>query len=242
VAKAADVYPNKPVRFIVPAAPGGALDLTTRLVAQKMSERPGQTILVENRPGGDTLIGTRVVKDAPSDGYTVLATANGFTLLPNMRVDPGYDPLKDYTAVGFMTRSPMILEAGSDRADKTLADFAARAKARPGALSYGHAGVGSPPHIAAAGFVQSAGLNIVHVPYKGNGAALPDVIGGRLDIIVDGYISSSSFIKAGKLRPLAVSSPTRMASLPDVPTFMEQGFNYTYTLWLGLVARAGVSK
>jgi tripartite-type tricarboxylate transporter receptor subunit TctC len=238
---AGDSYPSKPIRFIVPAATGGALDLTTRLVALKMGEKLGQTIIVENRPGGDTLLGTRFVKEAPADGYTVFASANGITLLPQMKLNPGYDPLKDFTGIGFMTRAPLVLEVSADQPDRSLADFMARVKAHPGKLSYGHAGVGTPPHIAAAAFLHAAGLDMLSVPYKGNGAALPDVIGNRLEMIFDGYISSSSFIKSGKFRPLAVSSAVRIAPLPNVATFKEQGIDYTYTLWLGLLVRAGTS-
>jgi tripartite-type tricarboxylate transporter receptor subunit TctC len=239
---AAEPFPTRPVRIVVPAAPGGSLDLTTRLVAQKMGEKLGQTVIVENRPGGDTLIGVRAVKDAPADGYTLLSSANGLTLLPQMKLAPGYDPVKDFAGIGFMTRSPLILEVGADQPDRTLAEFVARAKANPGKLSYGHAGVGTPPHIAAAGFLHAAGLDVLSVPYKGNGAALPDVIGNRLQMIVDGYISSSSFIASGKLKPLGVSSSTRISPLPNVPTFKEQGIDYTYTLWLGLLVRSGTPK
>lgn len=235
-------FPNKPIRVVVPAAPGGSLDLTTRLVASKMEENLGQTVIVENRPGGDTLVGTRIVKAAPADGYTLFSSANGITLMPQMKLDPGYDPVKDFTGIGFMTRSPLIIEVGAEQPDQNLSDFISRVKAAPGTLSYGHAGFGTPPHIAAAAFLHSAGLDMLSVPYKGNGAAMPDVIGNRLEMIADGYISSASFIETGKLRPLAVTSPTRIAPLPDVPTLKEQGVDYTYTLWLGLLAPSGTPK
>lgn len=239
---AADTFPSKPVRIIVPSAPGGALDLTTRLVALKMGDYLKQPVIVDNRPGGDTLIGVRLVKDSPADGYTLLSSANGLTLLPQTKANPGFDPVKDFAGIGFMTRSPLILEVGATLPDKNLAEFMARAKAHPGKLSYGHAGVGTPPHIAAAGFLQAAGLDVMSVPYKGNSAAFPDVIGNRLQMIVDGYISSASFIETGKLRPLAVSSAARISALPNVPTFQEQGINYTYTLWLGLLTASGTPK
>ena len=237
---AAEAFPTKPIRIIVPAAAGGALDSTTRLVAQKMSEKLGQQVLVDNRAGADTLLGTRAVKDAPADGYTILAQANGLSLLPFIRIDPGYDPLKDFTGLGFMTRAPMIMEVGAEQPDRTVADFIARAKANK--LSYASAGTGGPPHVAAALFLQTVGLDVMHVPYRGNAAALPDVAGGRVEMIFDGYISSIPYLQSGKLRPLAVTSPTRIAPLPNVPTFIEQGINYTYTLWLGLLVRTGTPK
>jgi len=236
---AADTFPSKPVRIVVPAAPGGALDLTTRLVAQKMQEKLGQPVVVENRPGGDTLIATRMVKGAQADGYTLLSSANGITLMPQLKANPGYDPVKDFTGIGFMTRSPLLIEVGSGQSDRTLADFMNRVKSSPDKLSYGHAGFGTPPHIAAAAFLHSAKLQMLSIPYKGNGAALPDIIGNRVEMIVDGYISSISYIKSGMLRPLAVTSESRMAALPDVPTLKESGVNYTYTLWLGLLAPSG---
>jgi tripartite-type tricarboxylate transporter receptor subunit TctC len=239
-ANAADTFPSHPVRIIVPAAPGGALDLTTRLVAAKMGEKLGQTVIVDNRPGGDSMTGTRQAKDAPADGYTILATANGFSLLPFLKLDPGYDPLKDFTGLGLMIRSPMVMDVGVNQPDRTVKDFIAHA--RSGNLTFASGGVGGPPHVAALMFFQAAGVDVTHVPYKGNGAAMPDVIAGRVNTIFDGYISSASFIKSGKLRPLAVTSATRMAVMPDVPTFLEQGVNYTYSLWLGLVVPAGTPK
>jgi tripartite-type tricarboxylate transporter receptor subunit TctC len=239
-AAAAEVSPSKPVRIIVPAASGGSLDITTRLVAQKMGEKLGQSVIVDNRPGADTLLGTRLVKDAPADGYTILAQANGFSVLPALKLDPGYDPLKDFTAIGPMVRSPLIMVVAADQPDRTLQEFIARAKTNK--LSYASGGAGTPPQLAAAMFLQQADLNVLHVPYKGNGAALPDVAAGRVNMLFDGYISSASYLKAGKLKALAVTSSTRIAPLPDVPTFTEQGVNYTYTLWLGLLAPSGTSK
>jgi tripartite-type tricarboxylate transporter receptor subunit TctC len=239
-AAAADAFPSHPVRIIVPASPGGALDLTTRLVAAKMSEKLGQTVIVDNRPGGDSILGTRLAKEAPADGYTILATANGFSLLPFLKLDPGYDPLKDFTGLGLMIRSPMVMDVGVNQPERTVKDFIAEAKG--GRLTFASGGVGGPPHVAAVMFFQAAGLDVTHVPYKGNGAAMPDVISGRVNTIFDGYISSAAFIKGGKLRPLAVTSAQRMAVMPEVPTFVEQGVDYTYTLWLGLVMRAGTPQ
>src|SRR5437870_3513691 len=148
-ASAAEPYPTRPVRIVVPTAAGGATDITTRLVAQKMSEKLGQPVIVDNRPGGETLLGTRLVKSAPADGYTILAQASTFTALPALKLDPSYDPLKDFTAIGPMLRAPQIMYVGADQPDRTVAEFIARAKANPGKLSYAHGGVGSPLHIGA---------------------------------------------------------------------------------------------
>lgn len=234
---AARTYPTRPVRIIVPAAVGGGLDLTTRLVAQKMSEKLGQPVIVENRPGADTLLGTRIVKSLPADGYTILAQANGFSVLPAMKLDPGYDPLKDFTGIGPMLRAPQIMVVGASQPDRTLQDFVARAKS--GKLLYASAGVGGPPHIGAALFLQQTHLDVEHVPYKGNGAALPDVAGGRVPMIFGAYVAMAPYIQGGQLRPLGVTGNARIAALPSVPTFKEQGVDYTYYFWLGLLARAG---
>jgi tripartite-type tricarboxylate transporter receptor subunit TctC len=237
---AADAFPSKPIRIIVPSAPGGALDVTTRLVAQKMSETLGQSVIVDNRAGGDTLIGTRQAKDAAADGYTILAQANGFVTLPAVKRDPGYDPLKDFTPIGLMLRAPMVMYVGADQPDRTLSDFVARAKSHK--LTYATGSVGGPTHVAAAMFLQAAGLNVTLIPYKGAGPAMTDVISGRVDMIFDGYMSSSGQLKSGRLRPLAVTSATRVGPLPGVPTFQEQGMDFNYSLWLGLVAKSGTPK
>jgi tripartite-type tricarboxylate transporter receptor subunit TctC len=233
---AADVYPSKPVHIIVPTVPGGALDLTTRIVAQKMSENLGQPVVVENRPGADTMLGTRFVKDVAPDGYYILATSNGINALPSLKEDPGFDPGKDFTGIGNMSLSSMLLDEGTDKPDKTLADFIARAKAHPDQVTLASGGVGSAPHLACAAMLQKAGVEITHVVYKGNGAALPDVAGGRVDIICDAYISSAGYLKSGKLKALAVSGEHRSSALPDVPTYKEAGIDASYPLWLGLVA------
>ncbi|WP_035883417.1 Bug family tripartite tricarboxylate transporter substrate binding protein [Cupriavidus metallidurans] len=237
---AAETFPSKVIRIVVPAAAGGSLDVIARLVAQKMGEKLGQTVIVENRAGGDTLVGTRYVKDSPADGYTLLAQANGFTVLPSLKQDAGYDPLRDFTGIGLMARSPMIMLVSPDNPSRNLKEFVARAKSTT--LSFASGGFGGPPHMAAAMFLKMQGLELTNVPYKGNSLALPDVAAGRVTTIFDGYTSCVAYIKSGKLRPLAVTSSTRNGPMPSVPTFKEQGFDYEYSLWMGLVARAGTPK
>jgi len=233
-------YPTKPIRIIVPVPAGGAMDVTTRLVAVKMGEKLGQSIIVENRPGGDTILGTRVVKDAPADGYTILAQSNTFSSQPALKVNPGYDPIKDFTPLGPMVRGAVVVELGSVQPDKTLTDFIERA--RKSQLSYGSPGIGSAPHLAAAMLMKKLGVDVLHAPYKGASAAYPDVISGRVGLFVDGYAGSAPYISSGKMRALAVTGQSRISVLPDVPTLVEQGIDMTYSYWLGLIVKAGTPR
>lgn len=242
-AVAADDFPSRPIRIVVNTAPGGLVDVTTRLVAQKMAEKLGQSVIIDNKAGADGLLGIRYVKTQPADGYTLLATAGTLAIQPAVKLDPGYDLLKDFTGVGPMVRSPVLLVEGMGQPDKTLADFMARAKARPDQLTYASAGVGTTTHLGAALFLQQAGLKVMHVPYKGNGAAMTDVIAGRVTMIFEAYGSGAGKVKAGQLKALAVSSAQRLPGLPDVPTMAEQGVpEFSYSLWLGMVAPAGTPK
>ncbi|WP_137894463.1 tripartite tricarboxylate transporter substrate-binding protein [Ramlibacter sp. 2FC] len=237
-ALAADPWPtSKPIRIIVPVPPGGAMDVTTRLVALKMSEKLGQQIIIDNRPGGDTTLGTRLVKEAPADGYTILSQSNPFSTQPRLKQNPGYDPLKDFIPLGPMLRGPIIVEVGGGQPDQALKDFIARAKATP--LQFASPGIGSAPHIAGELMLVNAGVKAEHIPYKGASAAYPDVVAGRVPIFFDGYAGSAPFLKDGKMRALAVTGPSRIAPLPNVPTLVEQGINVTYTYWLGLIVKAG---
>ena len=237
VAQAADTFPTKPIRLIVPVAPGGAIDVVSRLIGQKMGEYLGQPVLVENRGGADTLLAVRYVKSQPADGYTIMAAANGFLTMSALKLEPGYEPLTDFTGIGLMQTSPMIIETGGAQPDKTLTDFMARAKASPGKLTFASGGVGGPPHVIISLFLKKAGLEATHVLYRGNGAALPDIAGGRVNLIADAYTSSLAYFKSQTIRPLAVTGDTRLSSLPDVPTLKEQGVDFSYTLWLGLLTR-----
>lgn len=236
---AAEAFPTKQIRILVPAAPGGGLDITTRLVAQKMSENLQQSIIVENRAGGDTLIGTRQAKDAPPDGYTLLAQANGYTALPVIRKDSGFDPVKDFKPIGMMLRSAQVMYVPQTETSSTVQDFVKRASSEPGQLSYGSAGVGGPPHLGAALFFAHTGLNVIHVPYKGTGAAFPDVVAARVSTMFGSYVAGAAYLQSGRLRALGVTGATRLAALPNVPTMREQGIDFTYYYWLGLFAPAG---
>ncbi|MDW3682801.1 tripartite tricarboxylate transporter substrate binding protein [Cupriavidus sp. CV2] len=240
---AADPFPTRPIRIVVNTAPGGLLDFTIRLVAKEMGANLKQSVIIENRAGGDGLIGINVAKSAPADGYTLLGSAGTMAFQQVIREDPGYDLTRDFTGVGFVGRSPFLVVVSPEQPDKTLKDFVARAKSHPNALSYGSAGVGTAPHFAAALFNQKAGLQLLHVPYKGNGPAMPDVMSGRVNMIFDAYSSSRGYLTAGKLKALAVSSTARISALPNVPTLAEEGVSgYSYYTWMGLVAPAGTPK
>lgn len=237
---AADAFPSKPVRIVVPVAAGGWGDLSTRVIAQKLSEELGQPVIVENRTGAGGLLGIRFVKTAPADGYTLVSTGGTMPIQAALSVDPGFDPLKDFVGVGYLVRSPSVVVVGADSPDRSLADIMKRAKAAPNKFSYGSAGIGTATHIAAASFVKQAGIEMLHVPYKGNGAAMPDLIAGRIGLMFDAYGSSSANLTGGRLRALAVTSTERLKVLPQVPTVAEQGVpGFSSYFWLGLFAPAG---
>ena len=210
-------FPTKPIRVIVSSAPGGMGDTVTRLVTYKMGEDLGQLMIVENRAGGGTTLGTRAVKAAAPDGYTLLATSNSITSVPSLQHNPGYDALKDFAPIGQMVRSPWFLVIGGSQPDRTLGDLLARAKAAPGALSFASSGTGASPHLATEAFVRRAGVQAVHVPYKGNGAAMPDVISGRVTMMLEGPAAAMPKVKGGQFKVLGVTSANRLEAFPDVP-------------------------
>lgn len=241
-ALAADPFPSKPVRIVVTSAPGGQLDLTTRVVAKQMSEKLGQPIVVDNRAGAGGLVAIRSVKSAPADGYTLLAAVNTVAIQQAVNVDPGYDLVKDFAGVGTMTRSPYLLLAPATDPDKNVGDMLSRARTNPGKLSYGSAGIGSTSHLAAALFVQRAGVNLLHVPYKGNSAAWPDLVSGRVGMLMEPYGTAAGMIREGRVRVLGITSTKRLALLPDVPTIAEHVPTYSFYAWIGLLAPAGTPK
>jgi tripartite-type tricarboxylate transporter receptor subunit TctC len=239
----ADEYPNRPIRIIVHSSAGALLDVTTRVVAQEMAKELGQPIVVENRPGADGLLGIRAVKAAPADGYTLLAAANTVAQLPAFKLDPGYDLEKDFVGIGMMNRAPFLFVGAPSQQSKTLTELINNAKAQPGQLVMAHAGRGTSVHMAAALFFQQTGTKFLDVPYKGAAAALPDVLGGRANVMFDGANSSGPLVKEGKLRVYGITSTTRSPAFPDIPTLAEQGLpNYSFYVYLGLLAPANVPK
>ncbi|PMS38601.1 tripartite tricarboxylate transporter substrate binding protein [Trinickia symbiotica] len=242
IASSAD-FPSRTIRIIVPVSAGGWGDVTTRVVAQKLGDVLGQSVLVDNRTGAGGLVGIRYTKEQPADGYTLMSTGSTISIQESVNKEPGYDALKDFTLVGTFARSPALVIAGAKSTYKSLGDLVADAKAHPGQISFGSAGIGTTTHIAAAMMLKQANIQMQHVPYKGNGAAMPDVIAGRVSFMVDAYGSSAAGLHGGLLKALAVTSDSRLPVLPDVPTTAQQGLpGFTYYYWLGLFAPAGTPK
>jgi tripartite-type tricarboxylate transporter receptor subunit TctC len=236
-------YPAKPVRIVVPLVPGGNLDIVARAVAQRLGEGLGQQIIVENRPGASSLVGTQYVAKSAPDGYTLLAMANTFTAVPAVIANPGYDPLKDFTGVSLTCKVAQVLVVTPTLPVKTVRELVALAKARPGELSYASSGNGSTGHFAAELFNQKAGLKMLHVPYKGNAQALVDIIAGQVMMMYDQVSTSHPHVKAGKLKALAVTSSTRSNLFPELPTIDEAGVKgYEAITFNGLLAPAGTPR
>jgi len=221
----AQTFPAKPIRWLVPYAAGGGSDFLARTVAQTLSTQVGQPVLVDNKPGGNTALAAAETARAPADGYTVLSADNGTLVFnPALYKSLSYSPTKDLAPVTLMGKFPMILVVGANSGIATARDFIARAKAKPGDVSYASAGAGSPHHLAMELLKVEAGLFMVHVPYRGAAPALADVVGGQLPAMMVDLAAGAGFIKGGKVRALAVANPTRLPQLPDVPTFAELGY------------------
>jgi tripartite-type tricarboxylate transporter receptor subunit TctC len=236
-------YPAKIIRIINPLAAGGNVDIVARGVAEQLSRQLGQQVLVENRPGSSALIGTRYVKGQPADGYTLLAIANTFARVPAIIPDAGYDPVRDFTGVSQTCDIPMVLVINPSLPVKTFREFIALAKKRPGELTYGSAGIGGTGHVAAEMLGQQAGIKLMHIPYKGNAPATTDLVGGQIMLMFDQVSTSAGYIKAGRLRALAVTSKTRTPLFPDLPTIDESGVKgFHDTTFNGLMAPAGTPR
>jgi tripartite-type tricarboxylate transporter receptor subunit TctC len=225
---------------IVALAPGGALDATVRVVAQALGEELGQSVIVENKPGGGSLLGYRYAKGATPDGYTLLAASSTLVMLPWLRNEPGYDPLRDFAPVSSMVRMPFVLVTSPRNGYKSLADVIAKEKKDPGSVTYGSAGFGTTTHLAAAKMFKDLRLQAMHIPYNGNGAAMADVLGGRVQLLFEQYGVAHSHIAAGNLVALAVTTNKRSLAAPDIPTLAEAGVaNYDYAAWNGIFAPVG---
>lgn len=239
----AQTFPTKPLRIIVPFAAGGNVDLVARGVAQQLATSLGQQVIVDNRPGSSGLVGTHLVAKSPPDGYTLLAMANTFAVVPSLLSKPGYDPLKDFAGVSQTCLVPQVLVLNPVLPAKSVKQLIALAKARPGELSYASAGVGGTGHMAGALFSRHAALKMLHVPYKGNAQAIVDVISGQVTMMFDQVSTSAPHIRAGKLRPLAVTSLKRSPLFPEVPTIDESGMRgFEDITFNGLVAPAGTPR
>ena len=217
-------YPNRPVRLVVPYAPGGTTDFAARLLAAKLAETLGQTVVVDNRPGAGSIIGSDLVAKAIPDGYTLLMVDTGFSVTPALYAKLPFDAGKDFMPVTEAMRVSNWLIVPASLAARSVNDLVALAKAKPGVLTFGSGGVGSPFHMAGEQFKIAAKLDIVHVPYKGGGPALTDLIGGHISMLFPTMTIALPHVNASRLRALAVIAPKRSAAQPDVPTMAESGY------------------
>ena len=236
-------YPTKPIRFIVPFPPGGSTDPMARLAANKLSERWGQSIVVDNRPGGNTIIGTEAVAKAPRDGYTILLASSSLLTTPSLIPHLPYDVIRDFTGVATIGTSRFVLVVPTSTAANNLQEFIAYVKSRSGQLNYATSGIGTNTHLSAALFNLTLGTKMNHIPYKGSGTLQTDLMAGRVDLSFQVPISVISHIKAGKLKTIAISGDNRAAALPDVPTFAEAGMpKFRVGGWFGIVAPTGTPR
>jgi len=233
-------YPSRPIVIVVPYAAGGSTDVITRIVAQHLSNSLGSPVVVENKPGANALIGTEAVAKAANDGYTFLAASNGNSINHSLFGERGASFPRDFTPVVGLASTPNVIAVHPSIPYKSLQDLIDAAKAKPRSINYAHAGVGSLQNLVGEQFAMAAGIQLTNVPYKGGGPATVDVLAGQVPVLVSGLTASISFIKADRLRPLAVTSLKRSAYLPDVPTVAESGFpGFNNIFWVALYAPAG---
>jgi tripartite-type tricarboxylate transporter receptor subunit TctC len=237
-------YPNKPIRLVVPFTPGGVTDASGRLIAEQLSKRLGQQVIVDNKPGASGNIGTSQVAAAAPDGYTLVLGFDGTLVInPHVFEKIPFDTLRDFSPVGKIGNAELVLVAHPGVAVKSLQDMIALSKSQPAGLSYGTSGAGGTPHIGGEQLKLRTGANLVHVPYKGGGQALIDVLGGNIPLVYSSVAGAQGHIKSGKLRALAVSSAQRSKTLPDVPTFIESGVaDFEVNSWVGLLVPAKTPK
>lgn len=237
---AAQDYPTKAVRIIVPFAPGGSADVFGRAIAQKLQESLGQNFVIDNRPGGGSVIGTDAVAKSAPDGYTLLLMSNTHTVNESLIPNKPFQLMRDFVPIAPINYSDLVLVTKAGLPEKTLAELIKSAKAKPRGMSYASSGPGTPYHMAGELFKAMAGIDIVHVPYKGSAGARTDVLGGQLEMMFDAIPTMSEHIKSGKVRALATTGKVRSAVLPEVPTMSEAGVpGYEATIWLGLMAPKG---
>ncbi|MFO1324004.1 MAG: tripartite tricarboxylate transporter substrate binding protein [Burkholderiales bacterium] len=240
----AQTFPTRPIKLVVPYAPGGTSDFVGRAIAGRLGELLGQPVVVENKPGGNEIIGTEFVAKAAPDGYTLLLVTPSFTSNPALQPRLPYDSLKDFAPVALIASYPHVLVASTASVPlDSVQDVIALAKANPGRLNYASGGSGGSNHLAAEMFKSLTTVQITHVPYKGNGPAIADLLAGRVQLLFTGMAPVEQQIKAGKLRALAVTGPKRLAAWPDVPTMTEAGVpGYDLVSWYGVLAPFGTPK
>ncbi|MCE9642514.1 MAG: tripartite tricarboxylate transporter substrate binding protein [Betaproteobacteria bacterium] len=240
---AAQNYPTKAIRMIVPFPPGGPNDILGRVMAQKLTEQLGQQVVVDNRGGAGGIIGAELAARAVPDGYTVLFGGTApLAINPGLHKSLPYDPLKDFAAISLVGTAPSMLVAHPAVAIRTVKDLIDLAKAKPGQLNFASAGIGTPPHLAGELFKSMAGVDMVHVPYKGGGPALTDLLAGQVGLYFSGISSALPFVKEGRLRGIAVTSAKRTAVVPDMPTIAESGLaGYEVGNWYAILAPAATT-
>jgi tripartite-type tricarboxylate transporter receptor subunit TctC len=237
---ASQQYPNRIIKMIVPFPPGGPIDTMARLVAHQLSTRLGQEVVVENRPGAGSTLGSKAAAAADADGYTLLFGSSGsLAVAPALYPKLGLDPLKSFAPVASVSLLPHVFVVGPSVPAKSVQEFVAYAKANPGKLNYG-AGLGTPPHLLSTLLKAKAGIDVTFIPYKGSAASVTDLLSGQTDFTIDGLVTLYPLIKEDKVRALAIARGERWPALPQVPTLVESGFpDFTHDAWTGVVAPAG---
>jgi tripartite-type tricarboxylate transporter receptor subunit TctC len=239
----AEDYPNRPIHLVVPYPAGGPTDILARVVGDKLGERLHQSVIVENKPGGSSVIGMEYVAHAAADGYTILVNASLHVIVPSILAKLPVYPIKDFAPVSQLGAVPLIMVVNKDDPAKTAADVIARARANPGKLTFGSSGVGASSHLAGAMLMKITGTKMLHVPYRGSAPALRDVLAGHITFMIDTSPASIGFVKSGSLKAVGVSTPKRLPILPDVPTISESGVkDYDVQSWYGVWMPAGTPK
>lgn len=242
-AQSANSYPDKPITVVVPYPPGGFNDTLGRIIGKKLSDAWGVTVVVENKPGAGTTIGTNFVAKSTPDGYTILVAQFPFAANPYLYKSLPYDTLKAFSPVVLAGRSPMVLVANSNSPMKITGDLLAVAKAKPGSVNYGSSGPGSSNHLAMVLFEMMAGVSLNQVPYKGSTPLLTDLAGGQVEVAFDAYPHVRPFLQSGKIKPIAIATETRSPLMPDVPTVSESGVKgYEASSWHGFVVPSGTPQ
>jgi len=236
-------YPSRPVKIIVPFAAGGPADVYARVLADKLSRTMGQPFVVEDMPGGGSIVGTAAVQNSPPDGYTLLMMSNTHTVNESLIKKKPFELMRDFVPVAPVNYSDLVLVVHPSVPAKTLKEFIALAKAKPGELNYASSGPGTPYHMAGELFKAMAGVNIVHIPYKGSSGARTDILGGQVQMMFDAITTMAPNVEAGKVRALGTSGKERSSVLPNVPTISEAGVpGYEATIWLGIMAPKGTPR
>ncbi len=236
-------YPNKPIRLVVPYPPGGPTDIVARVVAQKLGEQIGQSIIIDNKPGAGANLGAEQVARSAPDGYTLVVATTAHAINPSLFSKLNYSITKDFAPISQLTSGPLVIVTTPTLAANNVKELIALAKSKPGALNYATSGNGQSTHLSAELFSAMAGVKMNHIPYKGSAPALTDVMSGQADLMFDTMLSSMPFVKSGKLKALAVTSSERAPSAPDLPTVAEAGLpSYEAIAWNGILAPAGTPK